>query len=76
MTRANTYLVAVALALTGCPKSTDPTPEIEVTRGAAERIGLIPNRNETMSKTSSARVHPLVAGQELGGPNATGKPGD
>ncbi len=55
----------------------DPTPEIKVTPGAAKRIGLIPSRSEgSKPARGSARVHPLVAGQELGGPNATGKAGD
>ena len=67
-----------AVASTGCPKKTDPTPQIKVSEGAANRINLIPSKSnrKQANATSKARVHPLARGAELGGPNATGKAGD
>ena len=66
-----------ALAL-GCPKKTDPTPQILVSPRAVDRLNLIPSRS-TRAKAPPAhptRVHAMRAGEQLGGPNATGKPGD
>ena len=72
--------MALALAaLAGCPRTTDPTPEIKVTPGAAARMDLIPSKAKAAKVrpgAGRARVHPLAAGQELGGPNVTGKVGD
>ncbi|HVJ94888.1 MAG TPA: CehA/McbA family metallohydrolase, partial [Labilithrix sp.] len=48
---------------------------IAVSPGAPGRMNLIPSRS-SRPKTESARVHPMAAGEKLGGPNATGKPGD
>ena len=48
-----------------------------MTPGAAKRIGLFASHDTPSTPSPApARVHPLVAGSELGGPNATGKPGD
>jgi antitoxin (DNA-binding transcriptional repressor) of toxin-antitoxin stability system len=71
-------IVVAAALLVACPRATDPTPRIEVTPGAAARAKWIGRRapaKRTVA-TGRARVHPMVAGEELGGPNATGKPGD
>jgi hypothetical protein len=70
-------LVGIGIACSACPKKTDPTPQIEVSPGAAARINLIPSRaGRATPPSKAARVHPMRAGEELGGPNATGKPGD
>ncbi len=71
--------VALVLFGTACPPKEDVTPQIEVSPGAAQRISLIPSRaRRDAAKTAAkpARVHPLAKGQELGGPNAVGRPGD
>ncbi len=69
-------LVLIALAIAGCPKPTDGTPQIAVTPGAASRINLIGSHSKPAKPKTPARVHPLKAGDELGGPNATGRVGD
>lgn len=60
--------LAVALLSTGtfalaaCPKNGGDAPPVPATTPKAT--------------ARAARVHPMRAGEELGGPNATGKPGD
>ncbi len=67
----------VAATLVACPRPTDPTPHIEVTPGAAARANWIGRGTEAQRQpVGKARVHPMAPGEELGGPNATGKPGD
>ena len=61
----------VALALS-CGPHEDATPLIHVNPNAAKRADWI----HGTSKTTPARVHVMRAGEELGGPNATGRPGD
>ena len=62
--RRAALLFVIALALAACPKPVDhataPVPSVTPAPPAKAR----------------ARAHPLVKGQELGGPNATGRPGD
>ena len=72
------FLVACAAgasAIAGCPKETDHAPP---TPGAERRIDLVPSKavRAKAPAKARARVHPMRAGEELGGPNATGKPGD
>jgi hypothetical protein len=87
MTKRGTLVAlgAIAVLAAACPRPTDGTPNIEVSPGAAGRAGLIPSRaGKTGAGASAAgaarvepaRVHPLEAGHQLGGPNATGRPGD
>ncbi len=83
--RMRVVLLLAALAcaaLAACPKPTEYTPPIAVTPGAAARASRI-SRFRTgagggadAGAPGRARVHPLEKGHELGGPNATGKPGD
>ncbi|MDF2693852.1 MAG: hypothetical protein K0S65_2235, partial [Labilithrix sp.] len=68
--------MVAALASVGCPKKTDPAPQIEVSPRAERRDNPIPSRSARAKAPARARVHPMRAGEELGGPNATGKPGD
>lgn len=71
--------VALAAALVACPRNEDPTPQIAVSPNAAGRIALIPSRAGTRAPANArarARIHPLAPGDALGGPNATGRPGD
>ena len=64
----------------GCAATGDYTPQIHVVDGAAARVFLIPSHRPppaAVAKASAAaHVHAMVAGEELGGPNATGQPGD
>ena len=72
-------LVPLLAGLGACPPREDVTPQIEVSPGAAARISMIPSRarREAIKKSGNpARVHVLAKGQELGGPNAVGRPGD
>jgi hypothetical protein len=62
--------------LAGCPKSTDPTPQIQVSPGAAARVNILDSKRARNTGNTKARVHPMSRGEELGGPNAIGKPGD
>lgn len=72
--------IAAALAATsiGCPKAADRTPHVQATQGAARRVGFLSSHAAANRKSAAvgARVHPLAPGEELAGPNATGRPGD
>ncbi len=69
--------IALGLAIAGCPKKTDPTPHGLVSPGAEKRMNVVPERSGRAKDPSArSRVHPMARGEELGGPNATGKPGD
>src|SRR5687767_13463449 len=79
LTATRRSLLAAIVLIVGCPRPTDPTPQIAVTPGAANRINRIPSRSlgkPAPSGNAKARVHPMKAGEELAGPNATGRPGD
>lgn len=66
-----------ALALSACPPHEDVTPAIEVRPGAAARAAWVRGGlADSGVKAAPARVHPMAAGEELGGPNAVGRPGD
>src|SRR5690606_34292635 len=75
---AGALALLAALAFAACGPRGDHTPRIEVTPGAAGRIGLIASRAGARRDASDARarVHPMAEGGSLGGPSATGKPGD
>jgi hypothetical protein len=69
----------VGVVGTGCQRKTDLAPRIEVSPKAEQRTEPLPSRSALRKRTNPAaraRVHPMRAGEELGGPNATGKPGD
>ncbi len=69
---------AVLVGFSSCAPPRDGTPRIEVSPGAAQRVGLIASRSGKPSPTKRAlaRIHPLAAGQELGGAGASARPGD
>lgn len=75
-------LLAASFGLGACPKPTDGDPQIAISPGVEGRMRLAPGRGGPRPKapkagaTARAHVHPLQAGGELGGPNATGKVGD
>src|SRR3984885_11188362 len=70
-------LVSIAL-LTGaaCGAPRDVTPLIRVDPKAAGRLAWVPRRAPSERTAGAARVHAMTAGEELGGPNAIGRPGD
>lgn len=80
MTRPRAALVASAVLIAACAARGDYTPQIAVTGDAAQvraRMCLVPSRcKPAETPAAAARVHVLRAGEELGGPNATGRPGD
>lgn len=73
-------LVLPLLALAGCPKREDITPQIEVSPGVDKRMGLLPRRTDkpprAQARPGRARAHVMKAGEELGGTNAVGRAGD
>ncbi len=52
------------------------TPLIRVDPNAPGRINWLATSAATAPKVAPARVHTMRAGEELGGPNAIGRPGD
>ena len=69
----------VFLPLLACPAKEDYTAQIRVAPGFKDRLGLrqhFQSRDAGARVARTARVHTLAAGDELGGPNAVGRPGD
>ncbi|HEY3818705.1 MAG TPA: hypothetical protein VGL81_16150 [Polyangiaceae bacterium] len=73
------------LALSACPAPADVTPVIHVDPRAAQRLawfGKAPPADDPPAEpapapaTAPARVHAMKDGEALGGPAATGRPGD
>ncbi len=77
MTRTGLLLAlgAVALAL-ACGVNEDYVAPVRVVPGAAARVALIGHETKSDAGPAPARVHVMKAGEELGGPNAIGAPGD
>jgi len=67
--------IILAAIVIACGPHEDFTPLIHVDPNAAQRINLV-HRPDRVSPSNAARVHAMKPGEELGGPNATGKPGD
>jgi hypothetical protein len=61
---------------TACRTPRDVTPLIRVDPNAPGRINWLATPAATAPKVAPARVHAMRAGEELGGPNAIGRPGD
>ncbi len=59
-----------------CGAPRDVTPQIRVAPGAAGRLNWLAKPASTSPKAAPARVHVMREGEELGGPNAIGRPGD
>ena len=77
MRRALHVSAAVALGLgAACGAPRDVTPQIRVDRNAPGRINWLTNGAVTAPTATPARVHVMREGEELGGPNAIGRPGD
>ncbi len=77
-----TGLVLACVALLGaaaCPAPSDVTPLIHVDPKAAGRFGSMmggPAHPAAPPPAHAARVHVMIAGEQLGGPNAIGRAGD
>jgi hypothetical protein len=73
---------SACLAASGCPArrdASDVTPMVHVSPGAASRWGAALGREPgrpTGAPARAARVHVMLPGEALGGPNAIGRPGD
>jgi hypothetical protein len=70
---------AVGAALVGaaaCGAPRDVTPLIRVDPNAAKRLDWLAHPAAGAATAAPARVHTMKAGEELGGPNAVGRPGD
>jgi hypothetical protein len=59
-----------------CAAPRDVTPQIRVSPNAAGRINWLAKPAPAGPKVAPARVHAMREGEELGGPNAIGRPGD
>ena len=59
-----------------CGAPRDVTPQIHVAPGAAGRLNWLATPAPASPKAAPARVHVMREGEELGGPNAIGRPGD
>jgi hypothetical protein len=78
MARALACLALLGIA--ACPAPSDVTPLIHVDPRAAQRLQWFGERPAVAEPAppppSPARVHAMKEGEELGGPGATGRPGD
>lgn len=70
-TFAAAWVLGVSVAAAACPAPTDYTPQIHVVPGAASRLSVILGEG-----IHPSRVHVMKEGEELGGSNAIGRPGD
>lgn len=70
------------LGLVACPKPTDGDPQIAISPNVQARFdrmhghGAPASTKPQASANARSHVHAMTAGAELGGPSATGKPGD
>jgi hypothetical protein len=70
------------LGLVACPRPTDGDPQIAISPNFDKRLGLIHGHGAPVAPKAQAsanarsHAHPMKAGEQLGGPNATGKAGD
>ncbi len=76
MRRALLVVAIVGPAMAACRAPHDVTPQIHVDPHAAGRLNWLASPAPTGAKVAPARVHVMREGEELGGPNAIGKPGD
>ena len=64
------------LAGAACPPHGEVIPVIHVDPRAAGRLDWIARRTPAKDAPAGARVHVMAPGEELGGPNVLGRPGD
>ncbi len=70
------FRVGTVALLAACGPHEDYTPLIHVDPNAARRIDMFASKRTPAVPTNPARVHAMKAGEELGGPNASGRAGD
>lgn len=74
--------VLAAFGLAACPEPTNGEPQIPVAPGLDRRLahmrghGAPAPPKPRRPQAPTARAHPLLPGEQLGGPNATGRVGD
>ena len=74
--------VLAAFGLVACPEPTSGEPQIPVAPGVDGRLGWMrghgapPAPKPKPPRVAIAHAHPMKPGEQLGGPNATGKAGD
>jgi hypothetical protein len=71
-------LVLLCFGVAACPAPTDVTPLIHVDPHAAQRLSWLahPGPSAQAPQSHPSRVHVMKEGEQLGGPNAIGRPGD
>lgn len=71
-------LALLAAGIAACPAPADVTPVIHVDPRAAGRLDWLgkPAGSSDAPQARPARVHVMKDGEQLGGPNAIGRPGD
>jgi hypothetical protein len=71
-------VVLLVVGATACPAPADVTPLIHVDPRAAARLDWFakPAGSAAPAQAAAARVHVMKDGEQLGGPNAIGRPGD
>lgn len=69
--------LGLLLLVVACPAPRDTTPMVYVDPNGARRAQALLGPHEPRSTAvAPARVHVMAPGEELGGPNAIGRPGD
>ena len=74
--------ILAAFGLVACPEPTNGEPQIPVAPGVGERLGYmrghgVPSASAPKPpQVARAHAHPMKAGEQLGGPHATGRVGD
>ena len=78
MRRAILPLASMVVAVAACPAPSDVTPLIHVDPRAAQRLDWLGKATPSAAPVplAAARVHVMKEGEQLGGPNAVGRPGD
>ena len=74
--RRGLALVWIAVAAVACPAPAERTPLVRVDPNGARRAQALLAPHPAARAPAPARVHVMQAGDELGGPNAIGRPGD
>jgi hypothetical protein len=70
--------LGLLLLVVACPAPRDTTPMVYVDPNGARRAQALlgPHEPRSTGSVPPARVHVMAPGEELGGPNAIGRPGD
>jgi hypothetical protein len=66
----------VLVAVAACPPHGEVIPLIPISPNAASRLDWLAKKSAPHPQSGAARVHVMKAGEELGGPDVLGRPGD